>query len=115
MIRQITWTPIGGAPQPAEVEIGEPVRDGDGWACALEIRGMPYPFNLSFPGRDALEALLIATWCADTIVRAHAHGGRLTWDGGDHLGFVPPPAWRLSWWRRIRAWWTGRRWARSAR
>ena len=107
LTRQLEWTPRGGTPQSVEVEIGDPVQEGRVWLATLVVRGFDAPLSVPIAGSDPLQAILCASWVAADVVRSMARGGKLTWNAGEDLGFVPP-----RWWGsrccRLRAWWRGR-------
>ncbi len=93
MERQLEyWPPGATVPLPIHVHVGIPEPDAGGpdWSCTLTIDGFETPYVMSYPGVDALSALLRALRMAPIILRSRTpDGGRLTWLGDEDLGFGP--------------------------
>jgi hypothetical protein len=87
------WPPGALEARPIRVCIGFPVQDvqcahGMAWSCTLTIDGFAQPYRMSFPGIDAVAALVAALRLAPDVLEAMARPGRVTWLGEDDLGFI---------------------------
>ncbi|WP_437621201.1 DUF6968 family protein [Sorangium sp. So ce1151] len=73
------------------VRIGLPERDpapGGDFRALVEIDGFDEPYSRYFHGVDELQAFLAGCWIVPQILTMLSPAGaRLTWLGGDDLGF----------------------------
>lgn len=84
------WPPGATVPVPIRVGVSVPTREPDGtWLCTLTIEGFDKPHSQTFPGSDALSALLTAISFAPLKLELRVpEGGRLTWHGDTDLGLA---------------------------
>lgn len=83
------WAPGTTVPHQIHVMISTPVLDPPYWSCRLEITGFEKPYSMLFPGLDSIDAWLSAISIVPHVLRSFTpHGGRVTWQGREDLGFA---------------------------
>jgi len=92
LVRTLQMTEAGSSDvRDIVVRIGLPERDplpGGDYRVLVEINGLDKPYSRHFHGVDELQALLSGCWIVPQILPVLAPAGaRLSWFGGDDLGF----------------------------
>lgn len=83
------WAPEATGARPIRVHIGMPEPHPDhGWQCTITIAGFEQPYSRPLYESDAVGAMSTALAIAPFLLRTFvAHGGRLTYQGSEELGF----------------------------
>ena len=78
--RVLVYCDEGGQEHSFLIRIGQPVADGECWACDYEI-GAPAPFAATAYGEDSLQALVMALHAVQAHLQAPDLRGRVQWLG----------------------------------
>jgi hypothetical protein len=95
--RALEFRGSSGETATVSVEVGRPVRNMDAenecYWCPYRISGLGRERTRAMAGVDSAQALVLALHAIPAEMDAFArdHGGRVTWLGGDDLGFPDFP------------------------